>query len=135
MASVDKDIRAALESNLANITDVPSIAYENVAFNPTTGDNYLEVRMIPTLRRPTVRGLNPQQRYDGVFQINCYVPEGSGPAAADTLAKNVIEAYEATTKLTHNDVTVSIDYVERSQGFMDSPFYFVAVTVAWYAYN
>ena len=135
MATVDKDIRAALESKLADIPSVPSIAYENVSFSPTTDENYLEVRYIPTIRRPTVRGLNPQQRYDGVFQINCYVPEGAGPAAADTLAKNVMETYEATTKLTHNNQTVSIDYVERSQGFMDSPFYFVAVTVTWYAYK
>lgn len=135
MAAADKKIRAALESKLTDITDVPSIAYENVAFSPTTGQNYLEVRYVPVLRRPTVRGLNPQQRYDGVFQINCYVPEGDGPAAADTLAKSVMETYEATTKLTHDDQTVNIEYVERSQGFRDSPFYFVAVTVTWYAYN
>lgn len=135
MATIDKNIRAALEVKLADIPSVPSIAYENVSFNPTTGENYLEVKYIPTIRRPAVRGLNPQQRYDGVFQINCYVPEGSGPAAADTLVKNVMETYEATTQLTHNDQTVNIDYVERSQGFVDSPFYFVAVTVAWYAYN
>lgn len=135
MATVDKDIRAALESKLSDIPSVPSIAYENVPFSPTTGQSYLEVSYIPVTRRPSVRGLNPQQRYDGIFSINCYVSEGDGPAAADTLAKNVMETYEATTKLTHNGQTVSIDYVERSQGFQDSPFYLVTVTVAWYAYN
>lgn len=136
MANVDKDIRSALESQLSSVTDVPSgIAYENVPFSPQTNVSYLEVMYIPVTRRPIVRGLNPQQRYDGIFTINCYAPEGEGPAAADTMAKNVMETFEATTKLTHNATTVNIDYVERSQGFIDSPFYMVPVTVAWYAYN
>lgn len=135
MADIDKDIRAALESNLSSITDVPSISYENVPFSPTTGQKYIKVMYIPITRRPAVRGLNPQQRYDGIFTIDCYVPEGNGPSEADTLAKNVMEAFEATTKLTHNDKTVFIDYAERSRGILDSPFFFVPVSIGWYAYN
>jgi hypothetical protein len=135
MANVDRKIRAALEGQLANITDVPSIAYENVSFSPTTGQSYLEVRYVPVTRRPAVRGLNPQQRYDGIFAINCYAPEGNGPAAADTLADNVIEAFEATTKLTSGGLTVFIDYAERQQGLTDSPWFLVPVSVGWYAYN
>lgn len=135
MANIDKDIRAALETQLSNISGSPSIAYENVPFSPTTGQNYIEPKYFPVSRRPAVRGLNPQQRYDGIFAINCYVPEGAGPSEADTLAKNVMEAFEAVTKLTHNDKTVFIDYAERTEGIVDSPFYFVPVTIGWYAYN
>lgn len=135
MANIYKGIRAALESQLTNIASVPDIAYENVAYDPKTGVSYIEVKFIPVNKRPAVRGLNPQQRYDGVFAINCYVPEGFGPAAADTLANNVMDAFEATTKLTHSDVTVSIDYAERQQGILDAPWYFVPVNIGWYAYN
>jgi hypothetical protein len=135
MATIDKDIRAALETKLADIPNVPSIAYENVSFSPTTGENYLEVTYTPITRRPSVRGLNPQQRYDGIFTINCYVPEGAGPAAADTLAKDVMETYEATTKLTQGTTTVNIEFAERRQGIVDSPYYFIPVVVTWYAYK
>lgn len=135
MPDIHKDIRAALESHISNITDVPSVAYENVSFSPTTGQSYIEVQYIPTTRRPTVRGLNPQQRYEGVLRLLCYAPEGSGPAAAETIAENVIEAFEATTKLTHNTTTVSLDYAERERGFLDSPWYFIPVSIGWYAYN
>lgn len=135
MANIDTDIRAALESKLADIPDVPSIAYENVSFSPTTGQSYLEVKYIPVTRRPAVRGSSPQQRYDGLLAINCYAPEGSGPNAADTLAKNVMETFEATTKLTHNSQDVTIEYAERQQGFIDSPWYFVPVSIRWYAYK
>ena len=135
MANIYKDIRSALESRLSSITDVPSIAYENVSFSPTTGQKYLEVKFLPTTRRPAVRGTSTQQRYDGVFLINCYAPEGEGPASADTLANNVMDAFEATTKLTQNSTTVFLDYAERQQGFVDSPWYFIPVEIGWYAYN
>ena len=135
MANIDTDIRAALESKLSDVPDVPSISYENVPFSPTTGQSYLEVKYIPVTRRPSVRGTSPQQRYDGILAINCYAPEGQGPNAADTLAKNVMETFEATTKLTHNSKTVNIEYAERQQGFVDSPWYFVPVSIRWYAYT
>jgi len=35
MASIQNDIRAALESHLAATSGLPSISYENVAFEPT----------------------------------------------------------------------------------------------------
>ena len=135
MADVHKSIRSALETQLANVSGSPQIAYEGVSFVPTTGTSYLQVLFAPVSRRPAVRGLNPQQRYDGLFSINCYAPEGHGPAVADTLAKNVINAFEATTSLTSNNINVSIDYAERQQGFLDSPWYFVPVSIGWYAYT
>jgi hypothetical protein len=140
MASIHNDIRAALEVKLSQVSGLPSVAYENVSFSPTTGQSYIQCRYIPTLRRPAVRGLNPQQRYDGVFQVLAYAPEGNGPSTADDLANKVIEAFEATTKIeyTNSDletITVSIDYAERQQGFLDSPWYYVPVNIGWYTYN
>jgi len=135
MADINKEIRAILEGHLSTVTDLPDVAYESVSYVPTTGTPYLQVMYMPVTRRPAVRGLNPQQRYDSLFAINCYAPEGSGPAGADTLAKNVLEAFEATTSITQNNITVSIDYAERQQGFLNSPWYFVPVNIACYAYN
>ena len=140
MASIYNDIRAALETHLSNVSGIPSVAYENVSFEPQTGTSFLKVAFVPTSRRPAVRGLNPQQRYDGVFQVLVYAPEGNGPATADDLANKVIEAFEATTKIeyTNSDletITVSIDYAERQQGFLDSPWYYVPINIGWYTYN
>lgn len=135
MANIQKNIRAVLETQLSAMLDAPEIAYENVSYTPTTGVSYIEVNYLPTSRRPAVRGLNPQQRYEGVFAINCYAPEGKGPAEAETIAENVMNAFEATTKLTRNNITVSIDYAEVKQGFLDSPWFVVPVNIGWYAYN
>jgi len=138
MASIYDSIRAALEVKLSNVASIPPIAYENVSFSPTTGQAFVQPRFIPVTRRAAVRGPNPQQRYDGVFRVFCYVPEGQGPAAADDLANKVIDAFDATTDIsfTSGDSTiiVSVDYAERDNGFVDSPWYYVAVNIGWYLY-
>ena len=135
MANIQKDIRSALETQLSQVVDLPQVAYQNVPFSPTTGTSYIEVNYLPTSRRPAVRGLNPTQRYEGVFAINCYAPEGKGPAEAETIAENVANAFEATTSLTINNVTVSIDYSEIQQGYSDSPWFVVPINIGWYAYK
>jgi len=136
MASIHDDIRAALEIKLSNTANIPTqIAYENVSFEPTTGTSYIKTNFIPTSRRPAVRGLNPQQRYEGVFRLQVYCPEGNGPATVDAFANTLIEAFEATTHITHNSITVSVDYAERRQGFLDAPWYYVPVSIGWYCYN
>lgn len=139
MASIYDDIRAALEVKLSNVSGIPDIAYENVSYSPTTGQSFVQPRLIPVSRRPAVRGPNPQNRYDGVFRVFCYAPEGEGPAAADDLANKVIDAFDATTDISFTNgegqtVIVSVDYAERDNGFVDSPWYFVAVNIGWYIY-
>ena len=140
MASIQNDIRAALESHLAATSGLPSISYENVAFEPTTGTSFLKVQYLPTVTRPAVRGLNPQLRYQGVFSVTVFSPEGQGPATADDYANKVIDAFAATTDIsfTNGDaetIIVSIDYAERQQGMIDSPWYFVPINIGWYIYK
>ena len=134
MAAIYNDIRAALEVHLSQITGIPEIASENVSYSPTTGIPFVQPRLIPVSRRSAVRGLNPQQRYYGVFRVFCYVPEGNGPAAADNLANLVIDAFDAATDITLGGTRVSIDYAERDNGFVDSPWYYVSVNIGYYIY-
>jgi hypothetical protein len=134
MASIYDDIRAALEVKLGSITDVPSIGWENLQFSPTTGQPYLKPRLIPTRREPAVRGINPQMYYQGIFRIECYVPEGVGPAAGDDLADKIMEAFEATTDVSQAGTIVSIRYAEREQAEIDGPFYMIPVNIGWYIY-
>jgi hypothetical protein len=135
MASIYDDIRSALEVKLASITDVPSIGWENLQFSPTTGQPYLKPRLIPTRREPAVRGVDPQMYYQGLFRIECYVPEGSGPSAGDDLADKIIEAFEATTDVSQAGTIVSIRYAEREQADIDGPFYMIPVNIGWYIYR
>ena len=135
MASIYDDIRAALETNLASVTDVPSIGWENVQFSPTTGSSYLKPRLLPTRREPAVRGTNPQMFYQGIYRVECYVPEDQGPAAGDELADKIIDAFEAATDVSYSGTIVSIRYAEREMAEIDGPFYMIPVNIGWYCYK
>jgi hypothetical protein len=140
VASIYDNIRSAFDTKLSAIVGLPSIAWENVDFKPTTGTSFIKPVLIPALRRPAVRGLNPQQRYDGLYTITCYTPENVGPGVADDLADTILEAFEATTDIEYivditTTINVSIDYVDREQGRTVSPWYYVVVNISWYIYN
>jgi len=135
MASIYDDIRAALEVTLTGITDLPEIAWENLSYEPTTGQSFVKPRLIPTVREPAVRGLDPQQYYQGIFRVDCFVPEGLGPSAADDLADKIIDAFEATTDVTNGSTIISIRYAEREQGIPDGAFFMVPVNCGWYVFN
>ena len=140
MASIHNDIRAALETHISTTANLPTIAYENVAFEPTTGTSFIRVQYLPTVTRPAVRGLNPQLRYQGVFAVTVFTPEGNGPSTADDYVNKVINAFQATTDISFTNaqsetIKLSIDYAERQQGLIDSPWYYVPINIAWYIYK
>jgi len=140
MASIHNDIRAALETHISTTANLPDIAYENVAFEPTTGTSFIRVMYLPTVTRPAVRGLNPQLRYQGVFAVTVFTPEGNGPSTADGYVNKVINAFQATTDISFTNaqsetIKLSIDYAERQQGLIDSPWYYVPINIGWYIYK
>jgi len=147
MASIYDNIRAGLETKLNSISGLPTIAWENVTFSPTTSTPFIKVTFIPVTRRPAVRGLTPQQRYEGVFQLLVYDEDGDGPASASSTANTLIEEFDATTDIHYNTVTgnlensggtnivdISIDYAERQAGIVESPWYYIPVDIGWYIY-
>ena len=139
MADINSKIRSALETHLSNTPDLPDIAYENVPYSPTTGQSFIRVSYMPTLRRPSVLGINPQQEYRGIFSLNVYSPEGAGPGDCESLVTKLIERFEATTDITYNDGSedhiVSIDYAERENALVDAPWFLIPVNIGWYIYK
>ena len=135
MASIYDDIRAALETNLSSVSGLPSVGWENVQFSPTTGTPYVKPRLIPTRREPAVRGTNPQMFYQGIYRVECYVPEDQGPSAGDELADKIIDAFEAATDVSYSGTIVSISYAEREMADIDGPFYMIPVNIGWYIYK
>jgi len=158
--TIINDIRACLDTHLSGTVGIPAIARQNVPFEPTTGTSFIKANLVPTLRRPAVRGLNPQQRYDGIYSILICTPEGLGVGAGYDIADLLLDRFNATTDIVYTNpfdailqesgddillednsrlllgspTIVSIDYSEVRTSFLDSPFYCTPVTVAWYTY-
>ncbi len=137
MASIYPEIRAALETQLNNISGLPSIGWENWDFEPTTGQSCVKPRLLPTRREPAHSGLKPQTYYQGLFVVDCYVPSGGqlGPAAADALADKIIDAFEATTDITTANCDIRIRYAEREQGRPEGSHFVVPVLISWFTYR
>lgn len=137
--TIINDIRACLDTHLSGTVGVPTIARQNVPFEPTTGTSFIKADLIPTLRRPAVRGLNPQQRYDGLYNILICTPEGLGSGAGYDIADLLLDRFNATTDISYTNPSaqtyiVSIDYSEVRTSFLDSPFYCTPVNIAWFTY-
>lgn len=137
--TIINDIRACLDTHLTNTPGIPSIARQNVPFKPTNGVPYVQATLTPTSRRPAVRGLNPQQRYEGIYTILVATPEGLGSGAGYDYADLLLERFNSTTDISHTisgkTTIISIDYSEVRGSFLDSPFYFTPVVVSWYTYH
>lgn len=160
---IHSSIRAALESKLVTITDLPVVSWENRDFSPTTNTPYIKVKYIPLSQDPAHLGVLPQLRYEGIFRVDCLVPFGTGPFEGDDLAQDILDNFRATTdifldqltealltedgafivtetgqKVLRESVThVSIRYADREQGdkHEDGPFYKITVNIGWYCYN
>lgn len=137
--TIINDIRACLDTHLTNTSGIPVIARQNIPFKPTNGVPYVQATLVPTSRRPAVRGLNPQQRYEGLYTILIATPEGLGSGAGYDYADLLLDRFNSATDVSHtisgSTTIVSIDYSEVRTSFLDSPFYYTPVTVSWYIYH
>lgn len=132
------DIRAALESEIANVAGIPSAAnraWENVPFEPTTGTAWVRMTFVPQQSRPAVRGASPQLLYTGEFLVDVFVPEGNGTKAANDLAGAICKQFTVDDVYTKNSTSVRFRWSEPGQGISDSPWYQVPVTISWYSYR
>jgi hypothetical protein len=159
--TIINDIRACLDTHLSGTVGIPAIARQNVPYQATTNTPFIKVDFMPTSRRPAVRGLNPQQRYDGLYNILICTPEGLGSGAGYDVADLLLDRFNATTDVVYTNPTdaillengddillengdrqllgsptiVSIDYSEVRTSFLDPPFYCTPITVGWFIYN
>lgn len=133
--TIINDIRACLDTHLSGTVGIPAIAHQNVPYQATTGTSFVKADLIPASRRPAVRGLNPQQRYDGLYSILICTPEGLGSGAGYDIADLLLDRFNATTDISNNGLIISVDYSEVRTSFLDSPFYCTPITVGWYVYH
>lgn len=139
MSDIHKDIRAALETRLNNTVGIPDIAWENLDFKPSTNTSFIRPSFLPTSRRPAVRGLNPQHRYQGLFSILVYCPENQGPGTAQGIVETLIDRFDSTTDISYTNgdaetIILSIDYAEQASSYSNPPWFITPVNVAWYIY-
>jgi hypothetical protein len=127
------DIRATLDTALAAVSGLPAIAFENAPFEQNAGTPHLRASLFLTSRRPATRGPDPQNRYQGIYQVVVAVPTDQGAGAAMDYADLIMTEFDGSSDITGTP-TVSIEYSETGGPVFSDPFYLLPVNIAWYVY-
>jgi len=138
--SIYQDIRAALEGRLNDTVGLPTIAWENVRFDPTTGTPFLKPMFQPVLRTQSAMATTPPHRYQGLFTILCYYPEGNGPGASQATVDALVDRFDSTTDISYTNsdletIVVSIRGVQQESSYINSPWFITPTTVSWFIYH
>ncbi len=100
-------IRSAFVTRLQAFPGLPSVAWENVAFTPTTGQPYIRPDLLPAQPTQAEIGTNGVNRYTGMYQISIFAPTGTGIAAISTLRDGLCDHFKRGTQLAYGGVTVT----------------------------
>jgi hypothetical protein len=135
--TVMNEIRAALEGRLLTTVGIPTVSVPNVLYNPDSNDTFIKATVIPISRRAVTQGLNPQQRYDGLFSMIIHTPEGVGSGAATDIADDLLERFNATTDISlgAGRPSICISYSEVRLSYFDDPYYCTPVIVGWFLHT
>jgi len=128
------DIRATMDTALATVSGLPAIAFENAPFEQNAGTPHLRASLFLTSRRPATRGPDPQNRYQGIYQVVVAVPTDQGAGAAMDYADLIMTEFDGSSDI-DGTPTVSIEYSETSGAVFSDPFYLLPVNIAWYVYG
>lgn len=126
-------IDAALEQHLLTLPGAPSIAWEDVAFKPVTGQAYLQVNQLRNT--PIEHGIANDLREDrGILQVTVVHPAGEGKVAAVALAHKVASHFSVDTQMDLGAHTLTIyKHPAIGSGFTDEGWYRVPVSISWQA--
>jgi hypothetical protein len=120
------------------MSGVPPIAWENSPFTPpTTGARlWLRARVVyGTQEGRTVLGTGDQLvQESGLFLVDCFGPEGSGPGGVDALAANVRSRFPRGMTIIGPTVAVRIVSNSRDLGVQapeGETGFFVPISCVW----
>jgi hypothetical protein len=133
--SLDRDIRRALEVRLSGVSGLPTVAWENVSFEPPNQSAWIRTKYFPISEASVGTGLNAVIESRGQYLIDVFYPQNDGgPLNADTTARIIIDHFPRGLFLSENNKTVRILTSERRGAIPIDGWYVVPVIVTWYCY-
>lgn len=127
-------IETALEERLQILATPPPIAWEDMAFEPTSGQGYLRVHHLHDHSRDLFIEGGPAE-LPGIFQVDGVWPAGQGKVEAKLVAERVAALFAPVQSLDAGN-----HRIERAQtpaiagGMPDEGWYTVPVSIMWRAF-
>ena len=110
MSTYFLDISAALDKHLNDMTSLPSVAWPNKKFTPTTGTIYIRPTLLTGDSIPTTFA---DDMNIGIYQIDIFAEAGQGKAEIQAMADLIADRFKVDTQMTYNGVTVEIKTVSQ----------------------
>jgi len=133
--SVWNKILRSLETQLSTIASAPPIQSPNVSYKPTKGTTYLRSSLLPAATTSAAIGLDGNDFYSGVYQVDVFSPRGLGAKTAIDMADEVIELFVKGTVLTTDSFRVKILNGSIQAPLEEPDWYQVPVIVEWFSHG
>jgi hypothetical protein len=127
------DIQTALVNHLKTFPTLPPLQEENTRNIGMTGQTFVRATLLPAQPRQLSVGQVGKDLRQGLFQIDVFVPQDTGIAAANQLADALVEHFPRVLALAQGDVIVHTPLAWRQTGGRNGVFYQVPVVIQWSA--
>jgi len=128
MATKYKDLQGALGKQLNTLTLLP-IVWENTEYNPTVGTPFLRTWLISSPTQNSSLGPNGFSEYNGIFQVDCFYPIGSGWGSARTEVDTICTLFKRGTTVTYNNIEVRIWRSYPEPAIIDGDWYRIPISI------
>lgn len=129
------DVSAALDSRLNGMTDLPPVAWPNVAYEPTIGTLWLRPTLLPADTVAATLGSTGTDENLGVYQVSVFAPSGTGKGAAVVMADAIAERFKPMTKLTYNGLLVRCVTASIGSAVQNGDWYHVPVYINYLSHT
>jgi hypothetical protein len=129
MSTKYKDLSGALGKQLNNVSGSLDIVWENTEYDPTIGRPFLRTWLLPNQTINSSLGLKGFSEYNGIFQIDCMYPIGSGWGSARTNVDTICSSFKRGTIVTYNKVEVRIWGSSPEPALIDGDWYRLPISV------
>lgn len=127
------NIEKAFEKRLKLLTESPEIAWPNTKYTPTKGVTYLRPTLLPA--KGELCTLNEYAQYEGIYQIDIFVPKHVGLGEALDLADSIKTLFISNRYLTAGSDTVFVQAVPVRQGESEDAWFKIFIEINYICYS
>lgn len=134
MSAAFLNVGGALDARLGNLANLPSVAWQNLEFDPDLNALYLRPTHLPA---PTVQsglGTSGLDRYQGIYQIDVFAVAGTGRGAAEVQADLIADHFRRGTDLSYGGIVVRTGDVSRGAGRPEEDRFIISISINYLAY-
>lgn len=133
-------IQNILDTQLSTVSNLPLIVKENEGLSRTSNDTtsvsklpYLRTTMLPAETDTITVGLQGKDRFQGLYQVDSFAPEGDSHDGGNWITDEIIKAFPKKTLLTQDGITLRIVNHWRETALSSTQLHIVPIIIQWEA--